>query len=81
MLQLFLCIGFYTWLMLISTYMAVVKQNNMNLFASIPFLMVILTLLIATPVYAEFRYAQIVTQEDLINFNFGKHPQNNRNCG
>ncbi len=60
MLQLFLCIGFYTWLMLISTYMAVVKQNNMNLFASIPFLMVILTLLIATPVYAEFRYAYAV---------------------
>lgn len=40
--------------------MAVVKQNNMNLFASIPFLMVILTLLIATPVYAEFRYAYAV---------------------
>ena len=36
--------------------------------------------------YAESRnddckYAQIATQEDLTDFNFEKHPQNNKKCG
>ena len=56
-LQLFLSIGFHVWLIIISTYVAVVERNRFNLFVSVPFLMVILSLLIATPVYAEFRYS------------------------
>ena len=45
---------------MISTYVAVVERNRFNLFVSVPFLMVILSLMIATPVYAEFRYSYAV---------------------
>lgn len=56
-LQLFISIGFYTWVILVCVYNSIIKKNKTGLFIGIPFLAVIVTLLIATPVYAEFRYA------------------------
>ena len=56
-LQLFISIGFYTWIILLCVYNAIIKKNKASLFIGVPFLAVIATLLIATPVYAEFRYA------------------------
>ncbi len=56
-LQLFLSIGVYVWGILILSYRAWMRRNKRILFVMIPFLAVIATLLIATPVFAEFRYA------------------------
>lgn len=58
--QLFLSIGLYVWGIIFSTYMAIIKRKRVELFVAIPFLAVILSLLIATPVYAEFRYAYAI---------------------
>lgn len=57
LLLLFVSVGFNTWLVLISAFSALVRKNYAALFASVPTLMIIGTLLVATPVYAEFRYA------------------------
>lgn len=59
-LQLFLCIGIHVWGVVIVAYRALVKKSREMLFVTIPFLAVILTLLISTPVYSEFRYAYAV---------------------
>ncbi len=59
-LQLFLSIGLYVWGIVIFSYRAAIKRNKEALFATIPFLAVIATLLIATPVFAEFRYAYAI---------------------
>lgn len=57
LLLLFVSVGFNTWLVLISAFSALVRKNYAAFFASVPTLMIIGTLLVATPVYAEFRYA------------------------
>ena len=59
-LQLFLSIGLYVWGIVLLSYRAVMRRNREVLFATIPFLAVIATLLIATPVFAEFRYAYAI---------------------
>ncbi len=56
-LQLFLCIGIYVWLLIAAIFIFLIKRNRAGLLASIPAFAVILSLLIATPVSAEFRYA------------------------
>ena len=56
-LELFMSIGLCTWLVLISTYVAIMRKNRISLFISILFLSILFSLLIATPVWAEFRYA------------------------
>ena len=56
-LQLFLSIGLYTWIILLCAYNSIIKRNKATLLVAIPFLAVIATLIIATPVYSEFRYA------------------------
>lgn len=55
-LQLFVSIGFCTWIMLLCMYRAIIRRNKTNIFIGIPFLAIIATLLVAAPVYAEFRY-------------------------
>ena len=55
-LILAVCIGFHVWIMVFCLYTAAVKKNHAALFVSIPILMVWGTLLIATPVFSEFRY-------------------------
>lgn len=59
-LQLFLCIGVYVWIIAALSYRAVVRKNKKALFTTIPFLAIILTLMVATPVFAEFRYAYAI---------------------
>ncbi len=56
-IQPFISIGFYVWITIICLYNAIMKRNKASAFVAIPFLAVIFTLLIATPVYSEFRYA------------------------
>lgn len=56
-LQIFLCIGFHVWVIVMVGYICVVRGNREGLFLCIPNLAIILSLLIATPVYSEFRYA------------------------
>ena len=54
---LFLCIGLFAWILIFSAYGAYVHKDYAALFICAPNLFLLLTLLIATPVYAEFRYA------------------------
>ena len=56
----FLCIGLYSWLLVFAAYSAWVKRDWKALYLPILPGAVILTLLVATPVYSEFRYAYSV---------------------
>ena len=53
-------IGFFVWTLLIVLFLAIIKRDKKLAFMTIPSLMVILTLLVATPVFSEFRYAYSV---------------------
>ena len=57
MLQLFMSIGFFVWMLLYCAYAACIRRDKAALFLCVPILCVLLTLLIATPVAAEHRYA------------------------
>lgn len=59
-LNLFVSIGIHIWLILLATYAALCKKDRAALFTSIPYLMTVGTLLVATPVYSEFRYIYAV---------------------
>ena len=59
-LQIFISIGLFVWGIGIVSYRALIKKNKAAFFIAIPFLAVILTLLVATPVYSEFRYAYAI---------------------
>lgn len=56
-IRIFECIGVYFWMLIISTWKSLKYKNKSSLIVCIPFIMMILSLLIATPVYCEFRYA------------------------
>ena len=56
LLQLFLSIGFHVWILLITTYFSICRRNKLTFFITVPFLAIIFSLLIATPVAWEFRY-------------------------
>lgn len=53
-------IGLFVWSILIVLYLSIVRKDKILAFMTIPSLMVILTLLVATPVFSEFRYAYSV---------------------
>ena len=56
-LRIIYCIGFAVWIAVFLLYLAILKEDKINLFLiSLP-LLIIATLLIATPVFSEFRYA------------------------
>ena len=57
----FLSIGFMVWLLLMFVYKSVIYKRKDLFFIIVPPLLVIATLLIATPLYAEFRYAYAVS--------------------
>lgn len=59
-LQLFLCIGFYTWILVFLNYICIIRRNYLGFFMIIPLFAIIVSLLIATPVFAEFRYAYAI---------------------
>ena len=55
-LNLCICIGFNFWLCLVALYTAIIRKDRGAIMMSIPVLAIIATLLVSTPVYAEFRY-------------------------
>ena len=57
---MFWSIGFMTWVTLFMTGAAFIRKNKKFVLIYLPVIGVILTLLIATPVFAEFRYAYCV---------------------
>ncbi|MDE7354568.1 MAG: hypothetical protein K2O06_16180 [Acetatifactor sp.] len=59
-LQIFLCIGFHVWVELLLCFVNFMKENKVGLFLLIPNIALIISILITTPVYAEFRYSYFV---------------------
>ena len=57
LLQAFLSIGLHSWLAFAGAYGAWVKRDRRALLVAAVPILVVLSLLAATPVYAEFRYA------------------------
>lgn len=57
MLYILLCIGFFVWLTMYLMYLAMIRGNKKVIVMAVPLLGNIATLLAATPVFAEFRYA------------------------
>lgn len=57
LLKIFISIGFFTWLTVLIGYIGFVKRNNMVVFPTVLLSAIIISLMIATPVYSEFRYA------------------------
>ncbi len=57
LLRPFVSIGLHTWLILLVAYIGYRKKNKLTVFLTVPCLAIIFTLLIGTPVFAEFRYA------------------------
>lgn len=55
-LQLFCSIGFNLWIMLAASCYALTNKRYTALYVSIPTFIVLATLLVATPVFCEFRY-------------------------
>ncbi len=57
----FLSIGFMVWLLIMFVYKSILYKRKDLFFIMVPPLLVIVTLLIATPLYAEFRYAYAIS--------------------
>jgi len=55
--QIFLCIGFYVWIMAGLGIINIARNNKDSFFCVFPSIAVIASLLVATPVFSEFRYA------------------------
>lgn len=59
-LKPFFSIGFFVWCVLLCLYVAIIRKDRVLALMTIPSLMVVTTLLVATPVFSEFRYAYSV---------------------
>ena len=59
-LKPFFSIGFFVWCILLCLYVSIIKKDKVSALMTIPVLMIILSLLVATPVFSEFRYAYSV---------------------
>lgn len=55
-LRLFISIGLFVWLDLFMLYIALLRKDLVGTFMTLPVLITVLSLLIATPVFSEFRY-------------------------
>ncbi len=55
--RIFLCIGLYVWILIITLYLSTVRKDKNLAFICVAPLGVIATLIVATPVFSEFRYA------------------------
>lgn len=55
-LQIFMCIGFSGWLLLIAFCTAVYRNDRIGMMLTVLNIMIVLSLLVATPVFSEFRY-------------------------
>ena len=56
LLKLFLSIGLFVWINLVLLLIAILKKDKMGIFMTLPVIAIVISLLITTPVYAEFRY-------------------------
>ena len=56
----FYSIGSFVWCILLFLYVSIIKKDKVLALMTIPTLMIILSLLVATPVFSEFRYAYSV---------------------
>ncbi|MDE7311321.1 MAG: hypothetical protein K2N87_06835 [Eubacterium sp.] len=59
-LQLFLSIGFHIWINLFLCVMSIIRRDKVGISICVPVLAILATLVISTPVYAEFRYIYAV---------------------
>ena len=55
-LRLFLSIGFFIWIDILMLMIALIRKDKVGAFVSMPILVVVASLLVATPVFSEFRY-------------------------
>ena len=55
-LRLFLSIGLFVWIDLLMFIISFLKKDPDGIIASLPILVVVLSLLVSTPVFSEFRY-------------------------
>lgn len=55
-LRLFLCIGLFVWIDIFMLMIAIIRKDKLGAFVSLPIITIVLSLLIATPVFSEFRY-------------------------
>ena len=55
-LRLFLSIGFFIWIDILMLMIALIRKDKVGAFISLPILVVVASLLVATPVFSEFRY-------------------------
>ena len=56
LLLLFTATGFFFWIVLFLTAICAAAKNRTGIIASVPILAIVLSLLVSTPVFAEFRY-------------------------
>lgn len=59
-LRIFVCIGFHLWLTLTVFVMCIVRKDKTGVFLTVPVLSIIVSILVSTPIYSEFRYAYVV---------------------
>ena len=52
-------LGLFTWLYIFFLFIAIIKRDKLGIFISLPALFVVMSLMIATPTYAEFRYVYV----------------------
>lgn len=55
-LRTVLCIGLFVWLNILMIFISLYRKDKIGILVTIPTIMVALSLLIATPVFSEFRY-------------------------
>ena len=56
LLRIFLCIGLFVWIDIVILMIALLKKDKVGAFAAMPILVIVASLLVATPVFSEFRY-------------------------
>lgn len=54
--QLFLSIGLFVWIDMLMLMIAILRKDRIGALVALPVILIVLSLMIATPVYAEFRY-------------------------
>ncbi len=55
-LRIFLSIGFFDWLIFIALFIAIMRHDKIGIMLTVPIIMNVISLLIATPVFSEMRY-------------------------
>lgn len=55
-LKLFLCIGLFIWVDIYMLIISLLRKDREGILASLPIFVVVCSLLVATPVFSEFRY-------------------------